>query len=154
MRIWEAILRSVQQLSQVFIYEASCILMYGFANLLLQAISRALTEDELNYLSAQFKLLEPKDGLISLENFRTVSATCIWSDLLHMLSMWEKYSLWNMLSVQALMKNASEAMRESRVLEILNLVRLIHHFFFFCFFFLFLCFNIRKNNNKKNSDNV
>lgn len=59
-----------------------------------------------------------------------------------------------MLSVQALMKNASEAMRESRVLEILNLVRLIHHFFFFCFFFLFLCFNIRKNNNKKNSDNV
>lgn len=59
----------------------------------LTAISRALTEDELIYLRAQFSLLEPKDGLISLENFRT-----------------------------ALMRNASEAMKESRVPEILNLL--------------------------------
>lgn len=40
-----------------------------------------------------------------------------------------------MLSVQALMKNASEAMRESRVPEILNFVRLIHHFFSSVLFF-------------------
>lgn len=38
-----------------------------------QALSKALSEDELLYLQLQFNLLEPnKDGLISLENFQTV----------------------------------------------------------------------------------
>lgn len=42
--------------------------------LLLQALSKALTDDELFYLRLQFKLLEPnKDGHVSLENFRMVS---------------------------------------------------------------------------------
>ncbi|XP_061358201.1 CDPK-related kinase 4-like [Gastrolobium bilobum] len=59
----------------------------------LKALSKALTEDELVYLRAQFSLLEPKDGYIWLENFRV-----------------------------ALMKNATEAMKESRVLDILNLL--------------------------------
>ncbi|KAL3846090.1 hypothetical protein ACJIZ3_003493 [Penstemon smallii] len=59
----------------------------------LKALSKALTEDELHYLRAQFELLEPKDGCVSLENFRT-----------------------------ALLKNATDAMRESRVTDILNLL--------------------------------
>lgn len=41
----------------------------------MQAISKALTEDELLYLRAQFELLEPKDGLVSLNNFRTVGGS-------------------------------------------------------------------------------
>ncbi|RAL46347.1 unnamed protein product [Cuscuta campestris] len=59
----------------------------------LKALSRALTAQELFYLRAQFQLLEPKDGFISLDNFRT-----------------------------ALMKHMTDAMRESRVFEILSLM--------------------------------
>ncbi|KAK8969144.1 CDPK-related kinase 3 [Platanthera guangdongensis] len=58
----------------------------------LKALSKALTEDELIYIRSQFQLLEPnKDGCISLENFR-----------------------------MALVQNATNAMRESRVTDILN----------------------------------
>lgn len=59
----------------------------------LKALSKAITADELIYLQAQFRLLDPKHGYVALENFRT-----------------------------ALMKNATDAMRESRVLDILNLM--------------------------------
>ena len=39
----------------------------------LQALSKALTEDELVYLRAQFMLLEPnQDGRISIDNFKMV----------------------------------------------------------------------------------
>nr|QCF40563.1 CDPK-related kinase [Betula platyphylla] len=64
-----------------------------FKRAALKALSKALTEDELIYLRAQFGLLEPKDGCLSLDNFRT-----------------------------ALMRNATDAMRESRVPDILNLM--------------------------------
>lgn len=59
----------------------------------LKALSKALTEDELIYLRAQFNLLEPKDGSISLDNFRT-----------------------------ALKKNMTDAMKESKVYDILNMM--------------------------------
>ncbi|XP_004502721.1 CDPK-related kinase 4-like [Cicer arietinum] len=59
----------------------------------LKALSKALPEDELTYLRTQFSLLEPKDGCVSLENFRV-----------------------------ALMKNATDAMKEARVPDILNLM--------------------------------
>lgn len=40
----------------------------------LQALSKALTEDELCYLRAQFMLLEPNnDGRVSLDNFKMVN---------------------------------------------------------------------------------
>ncbi|PSS32964.1 CDPK-related kinase [Actinidia chinensis var. chinensis] len=58
-----------------------------------KALSKALTEDELIYLKAQFRLLEPKDGYVSFDNFR-----------------------------KALMKNETDAMKESRVPDILNLM--------------------------------
>ncbi|KAM0043356.1 putative protein kinase CAMK-CDPK family [Helianthus debilis subsp. tardiflorus] len=57
----------------------------------LKALSKALTEDELIYLRAQFNLLEPKDGCVSLDNYRT-----------------------------ALVKHSTAAMKESRVLDILD----------------------------------
>ncbi|KAI3783860.1 hypothetical protein L1987_42948 [Smallanthus sonchifolius] len=57
----------------------------------LKALSKALTEDELKYLSAQFNLLEPKDGCVSLDNFKT-----------------------------ALVKHSTPAMKESRVFDILD----------------------------------
>ncbi|CAN8284470.1 unnamed protein product [Cochlearia groenlandica] len=58
----------------------------------LKALAKALTENELFYLRSQFMLLGPnKDGSVSLENFK-----------------------------MALMQNATEAMRESRVPEILH----------------------------------
>ncbi|PIA48796.1 hypothetical protein AQUCO_01300018v1 [Aquilegia coerulea] len=63
-----------------------------FKRAALKSLSKALTEDELVYLRAQFKLLEPnRDGRISLENFR-----------------------------MALLRNATDAMKESRASEILN----------------------------------
>ncbi|KAK1408799.1 hypothetical protein QVD17_40855 [Tagetes erecta] len=63
-----------------------------FKRAALKALSKALTENELVYLRAQFMLLEPnKDGRISLDNFR-----------------------------MALMRNATDAMKESRVPDILN----------------------------------
>ncbi|XP_010507983.1 PREDICTED: CDPK-related kinase 3-like [Camelina sativa] len=58
----------------------------------LKALAKALTENELVYLRAQFMLLGPnKDGSVSLENFK-----------------------------MALTQNATDAMRESRVPEILQ----------------------------------
>ncbi|KAB2056502.1 hypothetical protein ERO13_A11G099700v2 [Gossypium hirsutum] len=63
-----------------------------FKRAALKALSKALTEDELVYLRAQFRLLEPsRDGSVSLENFK-----------------------------MALARNATEAMGESRVPDILN----------------------------------
>ncbi|KAG7994790.1 hypothetical protein I3843_01G076100 [Carya illinoinensis] len=63
-----------------------------FKRAALKALSKALTEDELVYLRAQFNLLEPnRDGRISLENFK-----------------------------MALMRNETDAMRESRVHNIMN----------------------------------
>ncbi|XP_047338264.1 CDPK-related kinase 3 [Impatiens glandulifera] len=57
-----------------------------------KALSKALTEDEFVYLRAQFMLLEPnREGYISLDNFK-----------------------------MALQKNATDAMKESRVPDILN----------------------------------
>ncbi|KAG6786905.1 hypothetical protein POTOM_008525 [Populus tomentosa] len=65
-----------------------------FKRAALKALSKALTEDELVYLRAQFNLLGPNgDGSVSLDNFR-----------------------------MALVHNATDAMRESRVPEILNAV--------------------------------
>ncbi|XP_020524255.1 CDPK-related kinase 3 isoform X2 [Amborella trichopoda] len=63
-----------------------------FKRAALKALSKSLSEDELLYLSSQFKLLEPnRDGRVSLENFK-----------------------------MALLRNATDAMKESRVLDILN----------------------------------
>ncbi|KAL8138319.1 hypothetical protein V2J09_004320 [Rumex salicifolius] len=62
-----------------------------FKRAALKALSKALTEDELVYLRQQFLLLEPRDGYVTLENFR-----------------------------MALLRNATDAMKESRVPEILN----------------------------------
>lgn len=59
----------------------------------LRALSKALTDEELFYSRAQFKLLVPKDDCVSLDNFRT-----------------------------ALLTVATDAMRESRVADILNLM--------------------------------
>lgn len=63
-----------------------------FKRAALKSLSKALTEDELVYLRAQFKLLLPnKDGRISLENLR-----------------------------KALFNTVTDAMRESKVPDILN----------------------------------
>ncbi|XP_021846977.2 CDPK-related kinase 3 [Spinacia oleracea] len=63
-----------------------------FKRAALKALSKALTEDELFYLKAEFALLEPtKEGRVSFENFR-----------------------------MALLSNATDAMKESRVPDILN----------------------------------
>ncbi|KAM5555749.1 CDPK-related kinase 3 [Rosa sericea] len=63
-----------------------------FKRAALKSLSKALTEDELIYLRAQFMLLGPdKDRRISLHNFKT-----------------------------ALQRNSTEAMMESRVVDILN----------------------------------
>ncbi|KAH7668510.1 Non-specific serine/threonine protein kinase protein [Dioscorea alata] len=70
-----------------------------FKRAALKALSKSLTEDELFYLRCQFKLLEPnRDGRVSLENFR-----------------------------MALMQNATDAMKESRVPDILNSLEPLHY---------------------------
>ncbi|KAM2199856.1 hypothetical protein ACFX1Q_002956 [Malus domestica] len=69
-----------------------------FKRAALKALSKALTEDELFYLRAQFRLLGPKNGRVSLDNFRT-----------------------------ALMKNSTDAMKMSRVYDIINLMEPLSH---------------------------
>ncbi|CAN6568386.1 unnamed protein product [Malus baccata var. baccata] len=68
-----------------------------FKRAALKSLSKALTEEELIYLRGQFMLLEPdKDERVSLRNFK-----------------------------MALQRNSTEAMKESKVVDILNAVRLI-----------------------------
>ncbi|XP_020583121.1 CDPK-related kinase 3-like isoform X3 [Phalaenopsis equestris] len=63
-----------------------------FKRAALKALSKVLTEDELIYVRSQYQLLQPgKDGRVSLENFR-----------------------------MALLQNATDAMKESKVPDILN----------------------------------
>lgn len=70
----------------------SYLLATPFKRAALKALSKALAENELVYLKAQFMLLEPnKDGRVSLENFKL-----------------------------ALLSNATDAMKEARVADILN----------------------------------
>ncbi|KAE9598052.1 hypothetical protein Lal_00003938 [Lupinus albus] len=65
-----------------------------FKRAAMKALSKTLTENELVYLGAQFKLLEPsRDGYVSLENFK-----------------------------MALAQHATNAMRESRVLDIVHMM--------------------------------
>ncbi|XWS48638.1 hypothetical protein CRYUN_Cryun13aG0093200 [Craigia yunnanensis] len=59
-----------------------------------KALSKALPDDAFVYLRAQFRLLEPKEGCVSLSNFKA-----------------------------ALTRNITDAMQESRVLDIINVVR-------------------------------
>ncbi|GAB2293926.1 CDPK- kinase 4 [Dionaea muscipula] len=79
----------------IFVYKSvkTYIRATPFKRDALKALSKALTEDELVYLKAQFRLLEPKDGFISLENFKV-----------------------------GLNRNATEAMRAARVSEVLTLM--------------------------------
>ncbi|XP_038685880.1 CDPK-related kinase 4-like isoform X1 [Tripterygium wilfordii] len=69
-----------------------------FKRAALKALSKAIPEDELVYLKDQFRLLEPKEGCVSLNNFRS-----------------------------ALMRHVTDAMKESRVLEILNMMEPLSH---------------------------
>ncbi|KAK5811978.1 CDPK-related protein kinase [Gossypium arboreum] len=63
-----------------------------------KALSKALPDDALQYLTAQFRLLEPKDGCVSLSNFKT-----------------------------ALMKSRTDAMQESRVFDIINVMEPLYY---------------------------
>ncbi|KAJ6881298.1 hypothetical protein NC651_027996 [Populus alba x Populus x berolinensis] len=69
-----------------------------FKRAALKALSKAIPEDELVYLRTQFSLLEPKNGSVSLNNFRV-----------------------------ALTRHVTDAMKESRVLEILNVMEPLAH---------------------------
>ncbi|KAF2299491.1 hypothetical protein GH714_032182 [Hevea brasiliensis] len=59
----------------------------------LKALSKAIPEDEFFYLKAQFSLLEPKDGFLSLNSFKAV-----------------------------LTRHFTDAMKESRVIDIFNVM--------------------------------
>ncbi|KAJ4952679.1 hypothetical protein NE237_029511 [Protea cynaroides] len=70
-----------------------------FKRAALKALSKSLTEDELVYLRTQYRLLEPhKDGCVSLENFK-----------------------------MALVRNATDSMKESRVPDIINTMEQLSH---------------------------
>uniref|UniRef100_A0A2N9EPH3 Protein kinase domain-containing protein n=1 Tax=Fagus sylvatica TaxID=28930 RepID=A0A2N9EPH3_FAGSY len=95
-----------------------------FKRAALKALSKALTEDELVYLRAQFKLLEPnKDGRVSLENFKTVIYCYLFN-----LSFQSRVGYCSKAGIissvcwhgLALVRNATDATRESRVLDIVN----------------------------------
>ncbi|KAG6499800.1 hypothetical protein ZIOFF_039592 [Zingiber officinale] len=74
-----------------------------------EELSKALTEDQLFYLRSQLKPLAPNgEGLISFDNFR-----------------------------MALLQNATESMKESKVIDILNVAR---HLFLLPFFLQLLSF--------------
>jgi len=80
------------------------------------------------YLRLQCKLLEPRDGFVSLDNFRTVS----YEDISKAEHLFMSSCRLHVLSnppwcTQALTRYVTDAMRESRVLEFLHAVR-IHHY--------------------------
>ena len=80
------------------------------------------------YLRLQFKLLEPRDGFVSLDNFRTVS----YEDISKAEHLFMSSCRLHVLSnppwcTQALTRYLTDAMRESRVLEFLHAVR-IHYY--------------------------
>ncbi|KAG6605809.1 CDPK-related kinase 4, partial [Cucurbita argyrosperma subsp. sororia] len=77
-----------------FIYKSvkAYLRVTPFKRAALKALAKALTEDELFYLRAQFKLLEPQNGFVTIDNFK-----------------------------EALVRNATDAMRESNVLDILKM---------------------------------
>ncbi|KAG8478313.1 hypothetical protein CXB51_028036 [Gossypium anomalum] len=84
----------------------------------LRALSKTLTVDELFYLKEQFALLEPnKNGTVSLENIKVVSIFPI------VLKFFVSSLVINHQKLvcpgQALMKNATDAMKESRIPEFL-----------------------------------
>ncbi|XP_004145991.1 CDPK-related kinase 6 [Cucumis sativus] len=64
-----------------------------FKRAALKALAKALTEDELFYLRTQFKLLEPQNRFVTLDNFKA-----------------------------ALVRNATDAMKESHVADILKMM--------------------------------
>ncbi|XP_042400990.1 CDPK-related kinase 3-like [Zingiber officinale] len=67
---------------------------FGLSNFVKPALSKALIEDQLFYLRSQFKLLAPNgEGHISFDNFR-----------------------------MGLLQNATEAMKEGKVIDILNVL--------------------------------
>ena len=96
-----------------------------FLHLLLpQALSKTLTMDERFYFKEQFALLQPsKNGTISLENIKEVPFSTIFKKFLWFLFSDVKM-MYTIVSVifQALMKNATDAMKESRAHEILTSV--------------------------------
>ncbi|XWS48634.1 hypothetical protein CRYUN_Cryun13aG0093200 [Craigia yunnanensis] len=63
-----------------------------------KALSKALPDDAFVYLRAQFRLLEPKEGCVSLSNFKA-----------------------------ALTRNITDAMQESRVLDIINVMEPLYY---------------------------
>ncbi|CAI0544712.1 unnamed protein product [Linum tenue] len=79
----------------IFIFKTvkSYVRATPFRRAALKALSKGIPEDELVYLRAQFELLEPKDGHVSLDNFRA-----------------------------ALTRNVTDAMKESRVIDILHVL--------------------------------
>ncbi|XP_022974330.1 CDPK-related kinase 6-like isoform X2 [Cucurbita maxima] len=64
-----------------------------FKRAALKALAKALTEDELFYLRTQFKLLEPQNGFVTIDNYKA-----------------------------ALVRNVTDAMRESNVADILKMM--------------------------------
>lgn len=90
-------------------------------------MSKAITEDEVIYIRSQYDLLEPsKDGRVSLDNFRSVSVPIflIFCAFIHAYfsSIVCSYETSLTKLFQALLRNATDAMKESRVHEILNAV--------------------------------
>ncbi|KAJ8760823.1 hypothetical protein K2173_021861 [Erythroxylum novogranatense] len=79
----------------VFMYKLvkSYIRAKPFKRAALKALSKAIPEKELIYLKAQFNLLEPKDGFVSVNNFRA-----------------------------ALMRHVTDAIKEARIFDILNVM--------------------------------
>ncbi|XP_038993548.1 CDPK-related kinase 4-like isoform X2 [Hibiscus syriacus] len=63
-----------------------------------KALSKALPDDALVYLMTQFRLLEPKDGCVSLSNFKA-----------------------------ALMRNKTDAMQESIIFDIINVMEPLYY---------------------------
>lgn len=83
----------------------------------LQALSKTLTVDELFYLKEQFALLEPdRNGTINLESIKKVGFYT--SDYIVNIDLHNSYCS----VLQVLVRNATDAMKESRVPDFLSSV--------------------------------
>ncbi|PWA98454.1 CDPK-related protein kinase [Artemisia annua] len=90
----------------------------------LRALSKTLSVDELFYLKEQFSLLEPtKNGSINMETHGYIKSYLFNSQLLNLLKLALQSRSWLLIShecPQALMKHATDAMKESHVYDFLS----------------------------------
>lgn len=115
-------------------------LEFGLIVFILQALAKTLTVSQLSYLRDQFGLLGPnKSGFISIQNLKTVSN--FLPSYMHVCEKCIFICVFTWVNLrQAFLKSSTETMKDSGVLDFVNMVCLrilVHN----CYFLIWLLWN-------------